>query len=79
MGEDSSIIQFKRLSAVSKTLCMRRVGSYERFYESYAEAFAYMEEQGYKMAGYPRTSYIDGAWNQDDPEQWLSVIQIPIE
>ena len=27
----------------------------------------------------PRTSYIDGAWNQDDPEKWLSVIQIPIE
>ena len=61
MGEDSSIIQFKRLPAVSKTLCMRHVGPYERFYESYAEAFAYMEEQGYKMAGYPRTSYIDGA------------------
>ena len=79
MGEDSSIIRFKRLSAVSKVLCMRHVGPYERFYESYAEAFAYMEEQGYKMAGYPRTSYIDGAWNQDDPEQWLSVIQIPIE
>jgi hypothetical protein len=27
----------------------------------------------------PRTCYIDGAWNQDDPEQWLSIIQIPIE
>ena len=38
-----------------------------------------MEEQGYKIAGQPRTSYIDGAWNQDDPEKWLSVIQIPIE
>ena len=79
MGEDSSIIQFKRLAAVPKALCMKHVGPYERFYESYAEAFAYMEEQGYKMAGHPRTSYIDGAWNQEDPEQWLSLIQIPIE
>ena len=38
-----------------------------------------VEEKGYKIAGQPRTCYIDGAWNQDDPEKWLSVIQIPIE
>ena len=50
-----------------------------RHYESFTEAFAYMEEQGYKLAGPLRTSYIDGAWNQEDPELWLSVIQIPIE
>lgn len=79
MGVDSSIIQFKRLSAVPKALCMKHIGPYERFYESYAEAFKYMEEQGYRMAGRPRTCYIDGAWNQDDPEKWVSVIQIPIE
>ena len=58
---------------------MKHVGPYERFYESYTEAFRYMEEQGYKVAGQHRTCYIDGAWNQDDPEKWLSVIQIPIE
>ena len=79
MGTDSAIIQFKRLPAVPKALCMKHVGPYERFYESYTEAFRYMEEQGYKIAGQPRTCYIDGAWNQDDPEKWLSVIQIPIE
>ena len=79
MGEDSDIIQFKHLSAVPKALCMKHVGPYECFYESYTEAFCYMEEQGYKMVGHPRICYIDGAWNQDDPEQWLSVIQIPIE
>ena len=79
MGTDSSIIQFKRMPAVAKALCMKHMGPYERFYESYAEAFNYMEKQGYKMAGHPRTCYIDGVWNQDDPEQWLSIIQIPIE
>ena len=78
MGEDSAIIQFKRLHAVSKALCMKHVGPYERFYESYMEAFRYIEEHGYKVVGHPRTCYIDGVWNQDDPEKWLSVIQIPI-
>ena len=79
MGEDSNIIQFKHLPAVANALCMKHIGPYERFYESYAEAFNYMEKQDYKMAGHPRTCYIDGVWNQDDPEQWLSIIQIPIE
>ena len=79
MGVDSDIIQFKHLDAVPKALCMKHVGPYERFHESFIEAFAYMEEQGYKMAGALRTSYIDGAWNQEDPEKWLSIIQIPIE
>ena len=79
MGQDSAIIQFKRLPAIPKALCMKHVGPYERFYESFTEAFRYIEEQGYKVVGQPRTSYIDGAWNQDDPEKWLSVIQIPIQ
>ena len=79
MGKDSSVVQFKRLAAVPKALCMKHVGPYERFHESFVEAFAYMEEHGYKIAGQIRTSYIDGIWNQEDPEQWLSLIQIPIE
>ena len=37
------------------------------------------EWTGYKVAGQPRTCYIDGIWNQEDPEKWLSIIQIPIE
>ena len=79
MGTDSSIIQFKKLPAVSKALCMKHYGPYDRFYESFTEAFAYMEEQGYKIADHPRTCYIDGIWNQEDPEKWLSIIQIPLE
>ncbi|MBO5957178.1 MAG: MerR family transcriptional regulator [Bacteroidales bacterium] len=79
MGTDSSIIQFKKLPAVAKVLCMKHYGPYERFYESFTEAFAYIEEQGYKVTDKARVSYIDGIWNQEDPEKWLSIIQIPIE
>ncbi len=76
---DTDIIKFKTLEAVPKALCMKHVGPYERFYESFTEVFRYMEDHGYKLAGQPRTSYVDGAWNQEDPEKWISVIQIPIE
>lgn len=79
MTTESEIIKFKRLEAVPKALCMKHIGPYERFHESFTEAFAYMEEHGYKIAGPIRTSYIDGVWNREDPEQWLSLIQIPIK
>lgn len=79
MITESEIIKFKRLEAVPKALCMKHIGPYERFYESFTEAFAYMEKHGYKIAGQIRTSYIDGVWNREDPEQWLSMIQIPIK
>ena len=79
IGTDSSIIQFKTLPMVPKALCMKHYGPYNRFYESFTEAFAYMEEKGYKITDHPRTCYIDGIWNQEDPEKWLSIIQIPIE
>ena len=51
----------------------------DRFFESFTEAVTYLESQGMRIAGAPRFSYIDGAWNQDDPEKWVSVIQIPVE
>ena len=76
---DTDFLQFKQLPAIPKALCMKHVGPYERFSESFTEAVAYLEEQGYRIAGNPRFSYIDGPWNQDDPEQYVSIIQIPIE
>lgn len=80
MGQDSSIVQFKRLPAVSTAICMKHVGPYERFYESYVELFKYIEDSGkYKICGQPRCCYVDGAWNQEDPEKWLSIIQVPVE
>lgn len=79
MGEDSAIIQFKKLEAVPTAICMKHYGPYDRFYESYTQLFSYIDENGYKITGYPRCCYIDGIWNQEDPEKWLSIIQIPIE
>ena len=78
MGNDSEIIKFRQLEEVPKALCMKHYGPYDRFYEAYTEAFKYLEEHGLQIAGQPRTVYVDGAWNQEDPEKWLSIIQIPI-
>jgi hypothetical protein len=38
-----------------------------------------MEKEGYRMAGAPRACYVDGVWNQADPQKWLTIIQVPAE
>lgn len=78
MGTDSAIIQFKRLPEVPTALCMAHHGPYDRFYESYTEFFRYIEEQGYRIIGEHRIVYVDGIWNQKDPEKWLSILQVPV-
>ncbi|MCQ2107033.1 MAG: GyrI-like domain-containing protein [Fibrobacter sp.] len=77
--QDPKIVQFKTMPAVKTALCLKHIGPYDRFYQSYTEMFKYIEEQGYKIVGDLRCVYVDGAWNQDDPEKWLSIIQVPVE
>jgi len=45
----------------------------------YAYAFKWIDENGYKTADHPRESYIDGIWNKENEEDWLTELQIPIE
>lgn len=79
MGQDSSIIKFKKLPAVPTAVCMKCFGPYEKLYDHYVELFKYIEQHGYHKIGKSRTSYVDGAWNQEDPDKWLTIIQVPVE
>lgn len=77
--QDSDIIRFKQLPAVPAAVCIKCYGPYERLYQHYVDAFAYIAQKGYKIAGNPRANYVDGIWNQSDPEKWLTIVQIPVE
>lgn len=76
---DTPFLTFKKLPAIDNVLCVKHIGPYDRFYETFTEAVSYLESKNMRIAGDPRFSYIDGAWNQEDPEKWVSVIQIPVE
>ena len=39
----------------------------------------YAEQNGYTAAGFARECYIDGIWNKESEEDWLTEIQLPIE
>lgn len=78
-GVDSDIIKFSEIPAVPTAACLKVYGPYEKLTQSYIDLFNQLDKEGYKIVDSPRANYIDGIWNQEDPEKWLTIIQVPVE
>ncbi|MCP1101838.1 DNA-binding transcriptional MerR regulator [Aequitasia blattaphilus] len=77
--EDTDQIKFKLIPHVESAACVLHQGPYDELPKAYAAAIKFVEENGYEMIGPPRESFIDGVWNKDCVEDWLTEIQIPIK
>lgn len=77
-GKESEDIKFKKLPA-AKVLSIFHKGAYDEIGGAYAFIMKYAEENGYTAAGLSRECYIDGIWNKDSVDEWLTEIQLPIE
>jgi len=77
-GKENDIIRFRELSE-TKVLSIYHKGSYDNIGEAYSYILNYAEDNGYKCAGAVRECYIDGIWNKESPEEWLTELQLPIE
>ncbi|WP_234121821.1 MerR family transcriptional regulator [Clostridium hydrogenum] len=75
----SGPIKFKELDKVEKAVCILHKGSYSKFREAYAFIFNWIEENDYEIIGSVRESYIDGIWNKENENEWLTEIQVPIK
>jgi DNA-binding transcriptional MerR regulator/effector-binding domain-containing protein len=78
-GKDSDLIKFKELPEVPLALCINHYGAYEKMAETFAELYAYAEANNYKATERPRFSQIDGIWNKESVDEWLTEIQLPVE
>lgn len=79
LKEDSDILKFKVIDEIEKAVCILHKGPYSTLGESYSDAFKWIQENKYTVIGNPRESYIDGIWNKESEEDWLTEIQIPVE
>ena len=75
---DSELIHFYELPSVETAICYKHYGPYERLIDAYAEVFAYAEKEGYTILESPRAVYVDGIWNQENPDLWLTIVQLPV-
>lgn len=76
--QDSDLVKFKVFPEVAEAACIFHKGPYDNFSKTYAILLKYIEENGYEICGNIREFYIDGAWNKESSEEWLSEIQIPV-
>jgi len=76
---DTGPVRFKELDAVEQAATMLHKGPYKTIGSTYSRLTETIWDKGLKISGPPRESYIDGIWNKEDPEEWLTEIQIPVE
>ena len=76
--EDSDIVKFKTIPKVKEAACVLHRGPYESLPKAYNAIMKWMDENGFEPDDNPRESYIDGIWNKESSEEWLTEIQFPI-
>ncbi len=76
-GVEGDGFVFKDIPAVTVVSVLHR-GAYEKLSEAYAYALQWVEQNGYQIIDNVRESYIDGIWNKDNVEEWLTEIQVPV-
>lgn len=77
-GKENDQIKFKKNPA-TKVLSIFHKGPYDKIGEAYAFLMKYINDNGYKVDGLCRECYIDGIWNKESVEDWLTEIQCPIQ
>lgn len=77
IGKENDLIHFKTLKR-QKAVCIYVKGSYLKLPEAYSFIFNYIKENNLKVDGSPRERYIDGVWNKDNEEDYLTEIEVPI-
>lgn len=77
--EDTDKVTFKTIPFVPQAACVLHKGPYETLGKGYAAILQWMEHNGYEPADNPRESYIDGIWNKDTEQEWLTEIQFPVK
>lgn len=77
-GVSNDIIKFDTLKPVN-AVCIYHRGAYDELGKAYGFIMKYIEENGYEIIECPRERYIDGIWNKENVEEWLTEIQVPVK
>ncbi|MDO5143935.1 MAG: MerR family transcriptional regulator [bacterium] len=75
--QETGALRFQTLPE-TEAACVFHRGSYRTLAQSYEIVLRFIEENGYGIAGEVRESYIDGVWNRESENEWLTEIQIPV-
>ena len=78
MYHETPVVRFRRLPEEPMAVCLKHIGTYESFGETYAQVRRYIEENGYQAADHYRIQFEDSIQNQRYPERYVTVLQVPV-
>ena len=78
MGISNKTIKFKTLEPVT-AICIYHRGDYKDLGNAYAFLINYIDKNNYEIIDNIRERYIDGIWNKEDVNEWVTEIQAPVK
>ena len=77
-GKENETIKFRKIQE-TKAICILYKGHYDDIGDAYAYLTKYIEDNKLEVKDYFREVYIDGPWNKEKPEDYLTEIEVPIK
>lgn len=76
-GTETDNIKFMKIDPVT-VVSIYHKGSYNNLRDSYNKILKYIEMNNYEIVENVRECYIDGCWNKEDEQDYLTEIQFPV-
>lgn len=76
-GADSAEYSFRSVPETTVAAMLHK-GPFETIGETYQKIYDWIESSEYEVLGGGRSSTIDGPWNRDSREDYLTEVQIPV-
>lgn len=78
IGHETDKVKFMK-SAPITAICIYHKGVYDNLRDSYNIILKYIEENDYEIIDNPRECYIDGCWNKENVDEYLTEIEFPVK
>lgn len=77
IGKETDKVKFMKSNPIT-AICIYHKGVYDNLRDSYNIVLKYIEDNDYEIIDNPRECYIDGCWNKDNVNDYLTEIQFPV-
>ena len=77
VGKETETLKFMKTNPIT-AICIYHKGAYANLRDSYNTILKYIEDNGYEIIDNPRECYIDGCWNKENENDYLTEIQFPV-
>ena len=78
LGNETDKVKFMKSNPIT-AVCIYHKGAYNNLRDSYNIILKYIEDNGYEIIDNARECYIDGCWNKEKEEDYLTEIQFPVK